>query len=165
MSRIAILSLLLFSGLALAVDTGDVAPGWERTDLNGNLVRYPPAHTELKTVLVFWATWCPYCEVLMPYLADIQSEYGKDTVRVVAVNMKETGDARAHSSRAGYDFLTILNGDDIARDYAVEYLPGLFVVNADGVVLFRRTWTDLPAGKVVAELWASQVRSALGPVE
>ena len=165
MNRFLTLSLLVFSSLALAVDAGDPAPGWKRFDLNGTLVTYPPVNPQRQTVVIFWATWCPYCRVLMPYLADIQSDYGKEGVQIMAINMKETDDARAYIKSSGYDFVTILDGDDVAKDYSVEYLPGLFVVDADGTVLFRRTWTELPAGRQVAELWDAQVRAALGPVD
>jgi cytochrome c biogenesis protein CcmG/thiol:disulfide interchange protein DsbE len=163
MCRLVILSLLFLSSAAYAVETSQVAPAWERTDLNGNLVRYPPVDTELNTVLLFWASWCPYCKVLMPHLKDIQDEYGRDKIRIVAVNMKETDETSAINIGNSYRLMTILNGDDIGKDYGVKFLPGLFVVNDDGVVVFRRAWTELPADKAVAELWAEQIRSALGP--
>jgi hypothetical protein len=34
-------------------------------------------------------------------------------------------------------------------------------VDADGVIVYRRGWTELPAGREVAEFWDEQVRSAL----
>ncbi len=35
------------------------------------------------------------------------------------------------------------------------------VVDGDGQVSWRRSWTELPAGQKVAELWSGQVREAL----
>jgi len=32
------------------------------------------------------------------------------------------------------------------------------IVGPDGMVAYRRSWTDLPAGDEVANLWAIQVR-------
>src|SRR3546814_9228256 len=30
------------------------------------------------TVVLFWATWCPYCKALMPHLQSMLDEYGND---------------------------------------------------------------------------------------
>lgn len=35
------------------------------------------------------------------------------------------------------------------------------IVDGQGIVAYRRPWTDLPAGQTVAELWDGQVRAAL----
>ena len=100
----------------------------------------------------------------MPRLNDIRAEYAERGVEIIAINAKERGrgDPIAYMREAGWDFLTIVDdGDEIAGVYNVEYLPGLFVVDGEGTVVFRRKWTELAAGQEVADLWESQVRGAL----
>jgi beta-glucosidase-like glycosyl hydrolase len=88
---------------------------------------------------------------------------------VLAVNAKEDDgedesgaeDPRSYMDRNGYGLVTVLNGDAIAAAYAVEFIPGLFVVDASGMIIYRRGWTELPAGRKVAEFWDEQVRSVL----
>jgi hypothetical protein len=35
------------------------------------------------------------------------------------------------------------------------------IIDGAGTVAYRRPWTDLPAGRTVAQLWDGQVRTAL----
>ncbi|MDH3452452.1 MAG: TlpA family protein disulfide reductase [Gammaproteobacteria bacterium] len=144
-----------------AVEQGDQAPAFQGTDLHGQQISYPSAAGGRASVLVFWATWCPYCQALMPYLDAIQKEHAERGVTVVAINAKEDGDPLAYMRSGGYSLTTVADGDSIAETYGVQYIPGLFVVDGAGQVVYRRAWTDLPAGKEVAELWDQQVRSAL----
>ena len=155
------LSLLLVSSSAVAVEAGDEAPAWSGTDLAGQQITFPSSAERRTSVLVIWATWCPYCRVLMPYLDEIQREYRDQGVQVLAINAKEDGDPQAYMKQHDFAFPSVLDGDSIAEAYAVQYLPGLFVIDADGVVVYRRGWTDLPAGQEVAELWDRQVREVL----
>ena len=113
-------------------------------------------------VVVFWATWCAYCQAFMPHLADIRADYG-GAINVLTINAKEDGegDPAAYVDSLGFETIAVADGDRIARAYDVEYIPGLMIIGADGRVAWRRAWTELPAGERVARLWERQVRTAL----
>lgn len=159
----ALLSLLSIAGQAGAVEQGDVAPPWRAVDFAGRTVDFPAVAEGKPTVVVFWATWCGYCRAFMPYLKDIQADYAAHGVKVVAINAKEdgSGDPRAYVQGLGFAPIAVTNGDAIAASYGIQYIPGLLIVDDKGMVAYRRPWTDLPAGRTVAELWDSQVRTAL----
>lgn len=146
-----------------AVEQGDRAPAWMRTDFDDRPVMFPGVLGGRPAVVVFWATWCPYCKALMPYLEGIQADYAEAGVKIIAINAKEDGkeDPSAYVRSLGFPLIAVQDGDAIASAYDVEYLPGLMIVGGDGVVAWRRAWTDLPAGRQVAELWASQIREQL----
>ena len=55
----------------------------------------------------------------------------------------------------------ILNGDNIAAAYDVEFIPGLMVIDGAGMVSYRRAPTDLPAGRTLSEIWDEEIRAAL----
>lgn len=158
----AVLALLL-SASALAVGAGDKAPAWTGTNERGEQVDFPAIVGDKPTVMVFWATWCPYCKAFMPYVAEIQKDYGQDKINVVLINSKERGigDPVAYLETLEFPNIAILEGDEIGEDYSVDFIPGLLVIDADGTVAWRRQSTDLPAGQTVAELWDSQVREQL----
>ncbi len=49
-------------------------PGFEITGSGGDVFRYPES-LEGPTIILFWATWCPYCKALMPHLQSIVDEF------------------------------------------------------------------------------------------
>jgi thiol-disulfide isomerase/thioredoxin len=160
----AVLALLLCGAVtAGAVEQGDVAPSWHATDFTGRAVEFPAVAGGKPAILVFWATWCPYCRAFMPYLKNIEADYAAAGVKVVAINAKEDGrgDPAAYVQGLGFVPIAVANGDEIAVSYGIQYIPGLLIVDGRAKVAYRRPWTDLPAGRTVAELWDAQVRTAL----
>jgi thiol-disulfide isomerase/thioredoxin len=154
---------LALAGPLAAVEQGDMAPPWHARDFAGHAVDFPAVTQGKPTIVVFWATWCPYCKAFMPYLKNIEADYAKQGVKVVVINAKEDGrgDPRAYVQSLGFAPIAVANGDEIAKAYGIQYIPGLLIVDGKGKVAYRRPWTDLPAGKTVAELWDGQVRTAL----
>ena len=147
-----------------SVGAGDTAPGWTGIELaDGKRVEFPAVLGDEPAVLLFWATWCPYCKAFMPYAKDIQSDYADRGVKIVTFNAKERGkgDPKAYVESLGFPMVAIADADPIAGAYGVKFIPGLMVVGGDGVVAYRRGWTDLPAGQEVAEFWDGEVRAAL----
>jgi len=162
-AALAALSLATLAGAARAVEQGDRAPAWHAADFAGKAVDFPAVGEGKPVVVVFWATWCPYCRAFMPYLKGIQTDYAAQGVKIVAINAKEDGrdDPKAYVQGLGFAPIAVANGDAIAQSYGIQYIPGLLIVDGGGTVAYRRPWTDLPAGKSVAELWDGQVRAAL----
>ena len=153
---------MIWSVPATAVDQGDIAPAWQATELNGVTVSFPEISRGKPTILMFWATWCPYSKAFMPYLKSIHEDYGPEHILIVAVNAKDKdGDKVAYVDALGFPVVAIPEGDDIAANYGIRFIPGLMVVDSNGAVSYRRRSTELPPGKTIAELWSEQVRAAL----
>ena len=168
--RFAVMALVGVFGLAAAalpawgVQAGDTAPPWVGTDAGDRRVYFPEVLDGKPAVMVFWATWCPYCRVFMPHLEPILEDYADQGVQVIAVNTREDesdGDPKAYLEDLGFPLVGILEGDAIAADYDVHFIPGLMVVDGTGTVSWRRESTDLPPGEEVAEFWSGVVREAL----
>ena len=157
-------TFIICSMSAHAVRPGDTAPQWQAIDFEGQSVSFPELADGKPTIMIFWASWCSYCKAFMPYLKDIQEEYG-DLIEIVAVNFRESeggeSDPDIYLEQTGIAMTAIRSGEDIAAAYRVRFVPGLMVVGSDGVISYRRGKTKLPAGKSIAELWAGQVRDAL----
>lgn len=143
---------------------GDSAPKWTGIDLvSGQQKSFPGILDGKPAVLVFWATWCPYCKAFMPYAGQIQAEFAEHDVQIITFNAKERGegDPKAYVESLQFPLTAIADADSIAEGYDVKFIPGLMVVNGEGMVTYRRGWTDLPAGSKVASFWADEVRAAL----
>lgn len=141
------------------------APAWSLADPGGGMVEFPADARGHPAVVLFWATWCPFCKALMPHLQEIRERYADSGVQVFAVNIREDGDPVAFVSESGYDFVVALDGDAVAERYGVRGTPGLFVVGRDGRIVMNRFLITLddsqrgPAGSATA--WARLVREAL----
>jgi thiol-disulfide isomerase/thioredoxin len=159
----ALLTALILGGTARAVEQGDAAPPWHALDFAGKTVDFPDVAAGKPTVVVFWATWCPYCKAFMPRLKAIEADYRARGVKVIAINAKEDGrgDPKGYVQSLGFAPIAVANGDAIAKDYGIKFIPGLLIVDGAGQVAYRRQSTDLPAGTTVAQLWDGQVRTAL----
>jgi len=157
--------LTLFCVAVLATACGPDRPEtiWKGTDFSGAEVDFPAVLRGKPTVLIFWATWCPYCQAFMPYLGEIQGDYGADKINVLAIDVFEDGeiDPAAYVEGLGFPIIAVANGDSIAEAYSVFGTPGLMIVDGQGNIVWKRESTDLPAGKTVAELWDEQVRAQL----
>jgi len=148
----------------LAVEEGDVAPSWTGVELkDSQQVQFPDVIEGEPAVLLFWATWCPYCKAFMPFAKGIQADYGHRGVKIVTFNAKErgAGDPKAYVESLGFPMVAIAEADGIAEAYGIKFIPGLMVVDGDGVIAYRRGWTDLPAGAKVGAVWDGEVRAAL----
>ena len=147
----------------MAVETGDVAPAFTGADEFGNEVVFPAVIDGKPTIMVFWATWCPYCIAFMPYLEQIQKDYGEEKINVVMINHKErgAGDPAAYIKALDFDVIAVLDGDAIGDAYSVDFIPGLMIAGADGRIAWKRKSTDLPAGQKVSEFWDMKVREQL----
>ena len=151
----------------VSLSIGGAAPTWTGTNLaDGQTLSFPALLEDKPAVLVFWATWCPYCKAFMPYAGQIQADYKEYGVHIVTFNAKERGegDPLAYVQSLDFPMVAIADADAIAELYGVKYIPGLMVVDGSGHFRYLRGWTDLPAGKSVAEQWDGEVRAALDAV-
>ncbi len=158
---LAVLILLAAIGPAGAVQPGDPGPEWELTSAEGEEIVFPAHARGAPAVLFFWATWCPYCHAVMPYLDAIRSDYAEAAVNIYAINFKDDGDPVAHMQELGYGFVVLPLGDLVADDYGVWGAPGLLVTDGEGNVVYRRGDTQAPPGTAIAEQWDREIRAAL----
>ena len=158
-----ILAVAPFAAQAVDIEPGEAAPAWTGMDFSGNEVSFPAVVDGKPTIIVFWATWCPYCKAFMPNLENIQKDYGTEKINVILINDKERGqgDPAAYSAGLDFDFIGVAEGDNIANDWGVRFIPGLMIVGSDGNLAWKRESTDLPPGKKVADFWEEQVREQL----
>jgi thiol-disulfide isomerase/thioredoxin len=95
-----------------------------------------PADLQGTTIILFWASWCPFCKALMPHLQSIIDEYSYE-VRVLALNIREDEDPVKFLEEYGYEFLLIPEAEEIAESWGVKGTPGLYLADQSGQVTFN----------------------------
>ena len=135
--------LLLLAGTSMAAETPR-APAWQGMGADGRQIQFAPEHLQRPALLLFWATWCPYCEALMPYLQKVQNAAGKDALDVYAIDFKDDGDPVQTLRERKLSFTLVRDGDAIAALYGVTGTPGLFLVDTNGHIIYKRSGGDAP---------------------
>jgi len=182
---VLLFSLFLAGTRCFAADSDEVLNiDWQPPDFVADTAAGEPFHypADLQgpTIVLFWATWCPYCKALMPHLQSIIDEYDY-SVRVVALTIRDDEDPVAFLDKYGYQFLSIPDGDAVAEAWGVKGTPGLFLADATGRVVFSRLaipeqayppqrfagneeLKNFQKASIRAPFWAAKLRLALDQV-
>lgn len=129
------------------------ASAWQGVGIDNKPIRFDPSRMQHPAVLLFWATWCPYCKALMPFVQNVLDAAGRERLDVYAIDIKEDDDAdpAAELRQRGLTFTLVRDGDKIADQYGVKGTPGLFLVDTQGRIVYRRIGGEAPE-KVEAAL-------------
>lgn len=92
-------------------------------------------------VIVFWATWCPPCELELSRINDLVKEKRISADSVLAISIseeKQTVDRvvseRGYQFQVGYDF-----DGQVARKFSVAGTPTVVFLNADKTIRWITT--------------------------
>lgn len=138
---LAVILFLVLSALipALATDTSTkaMAESWQLPDAWGETYTFPAAGKQAH-VLVFWASWCPYCHKLMPKVEAFYEQLPKDKVEFLAINAWDSADPEAFMMAHDYRFPVLVHGEKIAPLYGIKAVPEVLVFDSDGQLVYRR---------------------------
>jgi peroxiredoxin len=118
------------------VNSGDQAPDFVLTDVNGNEVRLSD-YKGKGVFLNFWGTWCKPCEREMPYMERQYKEYKKQGVEILAVNVGESNIA-VQDFRDKYRLTFSIPLDknrDVTRAYGIGPIPTTLTIDKNGKVI------------------------------
>lgn len=99
-------------------------------------------YNEQPVLLIFWATWCPYCKKLLPGIEKLHRKYSAKGLKVIAVNIREDWQPLTYWKNFGYSFDTVLDGDDVAKNYGIKGTPGIVFIAPSGKVLGVQSFSD-----------------------
>jgi peroxiredoxin len=89
-------------------------------------------------VLLFFATWCPYCQKKIKSMTKNQEAYKKDGVEIVLIDVGESArqvGSFASKDKISFDILLDIDSNT-AMDYDVRGVPTFVLVSKEGKVLF-----------------------------
>ncbi len=118
-----------------------VGRDWTLKNLNGEMMTLSDSQGK-PTLLVFWATWCPYCKKLLPGIEALHEKYSAKGLKILGVNIKEDWKPKVYWKNFGYQFDTVIEGDDVAKIYGITSTPGLVFIAPSGKVLGVQSFSD-----------------------
>lgn len=164
MHNIIRLSLLLLLSISLAhaepaLSVGNTATNWTLQTSDTKSLDYYQDSEGNVSVILFWATWCPYCARLMPHLQEVYHEYKDEGLRFYALDIFEDGDIDPvrYFKKKGFTYTLLMLADLVAEEYGVKGTPGLFVVDKNKKIIYiRKSGTDNIEVKEIISLLIKQ---------
>ena len=169
--RFILMCMLLSASAAHTADPNH----WVLPDAQGKTHHFPQdaVAAQQVTVVLFWATWCPYCQQLMPHLQSMVHQYGSSiNLKVFALNIHEDGDPRAYLRTNGYRFELFPNAESVAKQLEVHGTPVVLVYDQHGELVFdlrsldsnhlvKQNASHGAKSVRLAPWWAAEIRKVL----
>ncbi len=101
-------------------------------------------------LLVFWASWCPYCNAAVPKINALQADVARGDLQILAPDFRESRETVGAFVRAkGVRYAVLLDSDGaVARKYGVVGIPTYVLIDRRGAVAYRGN--ELPPGIAAA---------------
>ncbi len=107
-------------------------------------------------MLNFWATWCGYCQIEIPYMVAYYSEEDEQGLEILAVDLMEDREAVSEYVEAmGMEFPVLLDAKgQVGERYNVRGIPTSVFIDKEGIVrrIHQGTLTDALLKEYVAEI-------------
>lgn len=145
-SRVLLISTFLlisafWSGCSFSagVDKGQEAADFKLNNLSDTAVNLSDFKGNKAVLLVFWATWCPYCREEIPELKKIYSKYQAKGLEILAVSVNESKEKVASFAKKNeLPYPVLLDKDGkVASLYQVVGIPMNVIIDKKGTVQFK----------------------------
>jgi thiol-disulfide isomerase/thioredoxin len=122
--------------ISAAEAKGKQAPDFTLQDLQGKPVKLSDFRGKA-VLLNFWATFCGPCKVEMPWLVELQKQYGPQGLEIVGVALDDSGkeSIQKFAKEMGVNYI-ILQGQDVVGDaYGAVGLPATYYIDRNGKII------------------------------
>ena len=120
---------------------GNTAPDFAVRDLQGKKIRLSKIKAE-KTLLVFWASWCPHCTASLPRLKKFYDPQHPEKLQIIAISVDNDKKAVEQAIKdEAYPWINIaeLKGWDspVVDEYGVSATPSFFLLDKDKKIIAK----------------------------
>ena len=139
---VALMFVALLFGTITARAAGVNAPHFDLSGLDGK--RYTDNYLiGQPTLVVFWASWCPVCQVELPKLHELFEETKGRGMRVLAIGFADSEDNIRHYVKTHsdvFDFPILYDPQDsVAKQFGIIGTPTIYLVDMRGEIEYV-TW-------------------------
>jgi len=134
MKKMLIVLLLIISSIAMA---GPNMPDFQLKNLaNLNVSIHSLTNGHDVTFLVFFTTWCSFCEKDIEGFQSLFQKYKDNGVGVVAISFdKKNATVSKYVNDKSLDYPVLMGSDEIASHFAIRGIPVTVVVDENNNVI------------------------------
>lgn len=120
---------------------GAMAPEFEAPTPNGSKLSLNNVRGKL-TVIDFWASWCKPCRMQSDRLVEMHNQFQEKGLSMISVSLDRDADKWKEAIKAdnlNWSHVSNLQywNEPIAKAYNVDAIPELFLLDENGVVIYR----------------------------
>lgn len=124
-----------------APGVGAVAPDFKAPNPSGTQLSLNEVKGKL-TVIDFWASWCKPCRMQSDRLVEMYNQFQSNGLSMISVSLDRDADKWKEAIEADnlkWSHVSNLKywNEPIAKAYSVNAIPELFLLDANGVVIYR----------------------------
>lgn len=116
---------------------GTVVPDFKVKDRTGKEVSLSELRQGKKYVLIdFWASWCNPCRKEIPNLKKLYAQYSGKGFEIVSISIdQKKADWKKALKEEGLTWPNFLDETGVAALYKVKFVPTMYLITADGVMV------------------------------
>ena len=123
--------------VAFTASFGKNAPDFSVEDINGKTHKLSD-YQGRNVVVVFWATWCPACNLEIPHLIELRKMLADDKLAILAISNEEPEHLKNFAASKGINYSIASLGDNpLPKPFAdVTSIPTTFFIDPNGKIKF-----------------------------
>jgi len=123
--------------MAFASSFGKDAPDFSVVDIEGKAHKLSD-YRGRNAVVVFWATWCPACNLEIPHLIELRKMLAEDKLAILSISNEEPEHLKHFAESKGINYtITSLGDSPLPEPFAnVTSIPTSFFIDPEGKIKF-----------------------------
>jgi peroxiredoxin len=123
--------------VAFTSSFGKDAPDFTILDIEGKMHKLSD-YRERDVMVVFWATWCPACNLEIPHLIELRKMLTDDKLAIMAISSEEPERLKQFTESKGINYTVASLGDSLLpKPFAdVTSIPTTFFIDPNGKIKF-----------------------------
>lgn len=115
---------------------GETAPPFTLPSISGAQVSFEQLREGKKSIIFFWATWCPHCRTALKDLNAKQKEIADKGIKLAIIDLGESKEAVVKHLQKNKITLDVLLDQDsvLGETYGLIGVPTFFFVDAQGII-------------------------------
>ena len=117
-------------------NVGKSVPNFKLKIISGEEINLESVRAGQKTIMFFWATWCPHCRETLKELETKRGEFEQKDIKLVLVNVGEKREfVKKFLEKNKIHLDTFLDEESsLVETYDLQGVPAFFLVNSQGIV-------------------------------